>query len=327
MFKNISRYRIIYTALLFVVVVLLIIYYVFFAAPMFSAEPERFIVTLNSSTSDVVISLKSKGYIKNDWAFNLTLKLKNNNGIKPGGYKISKSMNAWRLAGAMTGESYMQWVVIPEGLRKEEIAEILAKKLNWTSTEKDKWIKIDTNISNDYFEGVYFPDTYLIPEDESTADVAKRLQAKFQEKFAPFAKDAIKKNIKWNTLLKLASIIQREAAGTNDMPLVAGILWNRLNQGMKLEVDTTLQYMRGDVGSGYWAPIFLSDKKTDSPFNTYMYKGLPPHPIANPGLEAIEAALYPEETECIFYIHDYSGIIHCTKTYEEHLQNVEVYLR
>lgn len=324
---SIFKKRIIYAALLFVIAVFLIIYYVLFAAPMFSAEPERYIVTLNTSTFDVVANLKSKGFIKNDWAFNLALKLKNNNGIKPGGYKISKSMNAWRLAGAMTGESYMQWVVIPEGLRKEEIAEILAKKLNWTTAEKDKWIKVDTSATSDYFEGVYFPDTYLIPEDESTADVAKRLQAKFQEKFAPFSADAIKKNIKWTTLIKLASILQREAAGTDDMPLVAGILWNRLNQGMKLEVDCTIQYMRGDAGNGFWAPIMLSDKKTDSAFNTYMYKGLPPHPIANPGLEAIKAALNPEETECVFYIHDRSGNIHCTKSYEEHLQNVEVYLR
>ncbi|HRY62824.1 MAG TPA: endolytic transglycosylase MltG, partial [Candidatus Paceibacterota bacterium] len=158
-------------------------------------------------------------------------------------------------------------------------------------------------------------------------DVAKRLRVKFEEKYSEFSKEAAKQNIKWTTVVRLASIIQREAAGKEDMPLISGILWNRLDKGVKLEVDASIQYIRGDVGKGFWAPISVSDKKIDSPYNTYMYKGLPPHPICNPGAEAIKAVLYPEKTACIFYLHDPLGKIHCAKDYSEHLKNIKEFLK
>ena len=179
----------------------------------------------------------------------------------------------------------------------------------------------------DYIEGVYFPDTYLIPINEAPLDVAKRLRAHFEEKFTPYAKEAIKQNIKWTTTLTLASIVQREASGKDDMPLIAGILWNRLLKGQKLEVDATVQYARGDTGNGWWAPMSLADKQIDSPYNTYLNKGLPPHPISNPGTDAINAVLNPTETKCLFYLHDSAGTIRCAETYEEHLENIEQYLK
>ncbi len=285
-------------------------------------------VTLYPTNAGIVANLKEQGFIKNTWAFDFALKWKSGSrAIAAGGYRISKSMNAWQIADALLQEPYMKWVVITEGLRKEEIADILAEALGWSEAETKEWITVDTIKQSDYFEGVYFPDTYLIPKDEPAAQVVGRLQAKFQEKFAPYAQEALKQNIKWTTLLKIASIVQREAAGKDDMPLVAGILWNRILKGMKLEADSTLQYARGKTDGGWWAPITVADKKTDSPYNTYLHKGLPPHPISNPGLDAIEAALYPAKTDCLYYLHDSSKIIHCVKTYEEHLKNIETYLR
>ena len=131
----------------------------------------------------------------------------------------------------------------------------------------------------------------------------------------------------WTTGLRLASVVQREAAGKEDMPLVAGILWNRLLKGMKLEVDSTVQYARGKTDKCWWAPIKPGDiTEIDSPYNTYKYKGLPPHPIDNPGIDAIEAVLNPTETDCLYYLHDNNGQIHCAKTYEEHKANIEKYL-
>jgi UPF0755 protein len=220
----------------------------------------------------------------------------------------------------------MKWVVIPEGLRKEEIAELLAKTLDWPEADKNNWIKIYTAPDPDHTEGVYFPDTYLIPVSEAPTDVAKRLEARFEEKFNPLAKEAAKENIKWTTLLKLASIVQREAKGKEDMPMVAGILWNRLLKNMKLEVDATLQYARGDKGDGWWAPITVAEKQIDSPYNTYKNTGLPPHPISNPGLEALTAALRPASTTCLYYLHGKDGQIHCSDTFEGHKKNIEQFL-
>ena len=300
-------------------------YFLFLSAPKGSAEEERFIIPLNSNSAEISEKLKSEGFIRNSRAFDLVHILRGS--IKPGGYKISKAMGAWKIAGILKSQPYMAWVVIPEGLRKEEIADILAEKLTWTAEEKSQWIKKDTATQSDYFEGVYFPDTYLIPIDESTVQVAQRLQAKFQEKFSPYATEALKQNIRWPTLIKVASLIQREAGSKDDMPIIAGVLWNRLLQGMKLDIDATLQYARGNTGSGWWAPIKVSEKKIVSLYNTYVNKGLPPHPIANPGLSAIKAALYPAKTDCLYYLHDSSRIIHCAKTYEEHQKNIDLYLR
>lgn len=297
-----------------------------FGAPEKNAEAERFVVSLNSNDGEIIERLQSEGLVKSARAFQFALKW-NRGALEPGAYKISKAMNAWEVARIFTSEPYMKWIIIPEGLRKEEIAEILARELNWDEQKKDEWINTLTAMKYDYIEGVYFPDTYLVPIDEEPLAVADRLRAKFEEKFVSAAREALAQNIRWPTLLKIASIVQREAAGKGDTPLIAGVLWNRLFKDMKLEVDATVQYARGNTGSGWWAPIKPADKNIDSPYNTYKYAGLPPHPIANPGLDAINAVLFPEETDCFYYLHDNSGIIHCAKTFEEHQRNIETYLR
>jgi UPF0755 protein len=97
------------------------------------------------------------------------------------------------------------------------------------------------------------------------------------------------KDVLWTTGLKVASIIQREAAGKEDMALISGVIWNRLLNDQPLEIDATIQYARGNTGSGWWAPIKASDiDNIDSPYNTYKNNGLPPTPISNPGIDAIE---------------------------------------
>jgi UPF0755 protein len=211
-------------------------------------------------------------------------------------------------------------------LRKEEIAAILTRELLWTDTQRTMWITTYTTMKFDYREGTYFPDTYLIPIDEAPLDVANRLVAKFNEKFTPYLPAFNAQNIKWTTGLTFASIVQREAANNADMPLIAGILWNRLDNNMYLGVDATLQYARGDTGAGWWAPIKASEKSNPSPFNTYTNKGLPPRPISNPGIPAIEATLHPTQTACLYYLHDKNKQTHCAVTYEEHQANIQKYL-
>lgn len=300
-----------------------------YLAPLSQSEPERFVVALSANKDEIIDKLFTEGFIRNKDAFNiaLTATKEGDNPIESGGYKISKSMNAWDIAKILAGKPYMKWVVIPEGLRKEEIADLLASSLGWSATQKNKWISTYTALKYDYIEGVYFPDTYLIPVDETLSQVANRFTAKFEEKFAPYSKGFADQGIQWTTAIRMASVVQREAANNADMPLIAGIMWNRLLSDMKLQVDATVQYVRGKTATGWWAPVTVEDLKIDSKYNTYLYKGLPPHPISNPGLPAIEATLNPAKTDCLFYIHDKDKQTHCAKTYEEHQANIAKYLQ
>ncbi len=295
-----------------------------FGAPQRQAERVQFIIPVGEK--GVEERMVDEGFIRSAWALHFALQRTRGN-IKPGGYELSKAMDVWEIARVLTYLPALVWVTIPEGLRKEETAEILAAALGWRKEEKEKWVSTYTAMKYEYVEGVYFPDTYLIPIAEKPFDTAERLRKNFETKFAPFAEEALAQNIKWDTVVKIASLLEREAAGSLDKPLIAGIIWNRLLQGMRLEIDATLQYARGDMGRGWWAPITPQDKQIDSRYNTYKYKGLPPHPIANPGLAAINAVLHREETDCLFYLHDRQKVIHCAKTYEEHKQNIETYLR
>lgn len=346
------------------------IYVLFFGAPRAGAEQEQFTITAGQDDSrEVAQALYNQGFIKSELGFKLAFFGIHGFGsivcidcIQPGAYKISKSMNAFQIVGTLKKSPYMKWVSFPEGWRKEQIADLLSTIFNWNETEKRRWVSDYTAMKYDYVEGVYFPDTYLIPVDESPLKVAERMQSHFEENFAPYVQEALKQNIKWDTVIKIASLIQREAGGKEDMPLIAGIIWNRLLQGIKLEIDATLQYARDsevafedlckDSGStepypcqcdqvdncylrqgfykgldSWWQPITPADKQIDSPYNTYLNQGLPPHPISNPGIDAIKAVLYPEETDCLFYLHDSDGVVHCSPTYAGHLANIEEYLR
>lgn len=319
---------IIYAIAAFVFILAVLIYFFMFSAPQRAATAGQFIVSQDMDTTDTISGLLTKGFIRSHIGFEIIFRIRNPIGtVIPGGYDISKSMNAWELAGVLSRKPSSVWVTIPEGLRKEEIADILSKKLDWSAEQETEWITKDTTTNPDYTEGVYFPDTYLIPYEETPLQTVKRLQTHFEDKFAPYARQAAQENIKWTTTIKLASIIQREAGGKEDMPLVSGILWNRLLKNMKLQADSTVQYARGKTSQGWWAPIKPADELLDSPYNTYLHAGLPPHPISNPGLDAISAALNPGKTQCIYYIHDSSGTIHCAVTYQEQLDNIQKYLK
>lgn len=293
------------------------------------AEPERVVVRTDT---DVVSHLRQNNLIRNALGFRLAIFLQSgrfdpSDMITPGAYRISPSMSVWHIAGVLRGEPYMKWVVIPEGYRKEQIASVLAEPLGWEHDDIDTFVNECTEREDNYREGVYFPDTYLISSDETPCATADRLRARFEEVFAPYGQEALAQNIRWPTLLKIASLVQREAADADDMPLIAGIIWNRLLAGMRLDIDATLQYVLGNERDGWWPTIRPDDRTVDSPYNTYRHTGLPPTPIANPGIDAIEAVLSPAETDCFYYLHDEAGDIHCAETYDGHQENIDQYLQ
>ncbi len=291
-----------------------------FSAPQKEAEEERIVVNLTTTEEELIPKLKEQGYIRSEWAFNYVLKKKDWQGkIEPGGYKISKSMNAWELADTLANHPYQKWVVIPEGLRKEEIAKRMQEKLGWTENIKEEFI---TNGK----EGYLFPDTYLLNIDYTGKEVAKRMENKFNEETTDLSKEAKENNILNDTLIVLASLVQREAGNKTQMPLIAGIIWNRWLQDMKFEIDATVQYALGEPDN-WWPKIRPEDYKTDSPYNTYLHTGRPPAPICNPGLSAINAVINSEDSEYLYWLHDSEGQIHPAKTYEEHKENIEKYLK
>ncbi|MBU4450362.1 MAG: endolytic transglycosylase MltG [Actinobacteria bacterium] len=291
-----------------------------FSAFQKGAAEELIVINLTTTEVEFIAKLKEQGYIKSELAFNFVLKRKGWQGkIEPGGYNVSKGMNAWQLADTLVNHPYQKWTVIPEGLRATEIAEKLQEKLGWANTTKAEFLSSSK-------EGYLFPDTYLLNLDYTGKDTAKRMENQFNEKTAGLFKEATENNILNDTLIVLASIVQREAASEKEMPLIAGIIWNRWLIDMKFDIDATIQYALGEPGN-WWPIIKVEDYKFDSPYNTYLYKGRPPAPICNPGLAAIDAVINSEESEYFFYLHDSQGQIHLAKTYEEHKANIEKYLK
>jgi UPF0755 protein len=322
--KRTLRYLILGTVTFLILFVLT--YAHFFGPAQKSALQEQFIVSPGSTSEQVVSNLKTQGFVRSSWALRLAL-LEESGGksVRAGGYGISKSMDTWTIAKTLVGPPQLVFVTFPPAIRKEQMGDMLAVALNWTAEEKTIWNTTATEPDPDFIEGVYYPDTYLIPSDQTPAQVAARMRGRFTDVFAPYAKEAQDKGLKWTNVLTLASIVDREA-GKNDKALVAGILLNRLDTGMKLQADATLQYVKGTEGN-WWPTPTSADKYLKSPFNTYQHVGLPPHPIDNPSLESIAAVLNPDDTNCLFYLHDASHDIHCSLTYAGQKKNVNKYLK
>ncbi len=211
-------------------------------------------------------------------------------------------------------------VYINAGLRKEEVANVFAKKLNWD--EKDKEAFITNKTVHEDPEGYFYPGEYLISPYYGGNDVSNLMTNRFKEEVTDHYATSTAEVVSLERAINIASIIQREAAGKHDMKLISGIIWNRVFKGMNLQMDATLQYAKGNEEIGWWPPVRPEDKYIESPYNTYMNNGLPPTAIASPSSAAIEAALNPKKTDCLFYVHDRLGRIYCSKTYEQHKANV-----
>ena len=240
-------------------------------------------------------------------------------------YKFDPSMLARLSFYVDLANPSVRIVRINEGLRKEEIAELIAEKLDWNEAEKIDFINAHLALKTDDLEGRYFPNTYLLDKDEDPLEASQIMIDEFSKQTSKIKKTKASDIINPDTALTIASMIQREAGGKSDMHLISGIIWNRIFNGMKLQIDATLQYAKGSEEEGWWGRVHPEDKKIDSEYNTYMYKGLPPGAIANPGLAAIEAAYNPAKTNCLFYLHDKKRKIHCSPTYEGHLKNIQKY--
>lgn len=278
-----------------------------------------FIVAKGQGVREIARNLKQEGLIRDQIVFFLYARFNGvDKKIQAGDFRLNPSMKAMDVAENLTHGTLDIWVTLPEGLRADEIADILKKAM---PSYNESWrAELRQN------EGYLFPDTYLLPRDADVNLVISILKNNFEEKFKTL--DISKTNFSKNQIVIIASLIEREAKHDLDRPLVASVILNRLSLGMKLDLDATIQYALGyqETDKRWWKKsLSLEDIRLNSPYNTYRVAGLPPTPISNPGLLSLKAVINPSQTDYLFYMSDSKGVNHYAKTIEEHNANIKKY--
>jgi UPF0755 protein len=290
------------------------------AANASDKTPKIFIVKSGEGVREIANNLKTNGLIKDPIVFFLLTKLQGiDKKIQAGDFRLAPTMSAQEIATNLTHGTLDIWTTIPEGLRATEIANILKAKI---PSYNDSWIsELQAN------EGYLFPDTYLIPRDADINMVLSLMKSNFQKKYDT-VRDTKQTVLTDAQTVTVASIIEKEAKFAEDRPLVASVIMNRLNMGMALQVDPTVAYALGyqtDTKSWWKKDLTFDDLKINSLYNTYKNTGLPPTPISNPGLSAIEAALKPADTNYLYYYSDKLGHLHFATTVQGHNANIQKY--
>ncbi len=218
-------------------------------------------------------------------------------------------------------------VTITAGMRKEEVANVFGKALNWGAEDKKNFLITPSGSSLPMKEGSYYPGVYVIENGQTPSETQDLVNKRFIYNVVSKYGTSTEEKIPLEVALAVASLIQRETIGTEDMRLVSGIIWNRIFKNMNLQLDATLQYAKASTykSSPWWPQVIPSDKYIKSPYNTYLHSGLPPTPISNPSIAAILAALNPIKTDCLFYFHDKHGDMHCASNYVEHVSLLKKY--
>jgi UPF0755 protein len=301
-----------------------------------SDEEISFIITKGLSAMQVANRLYEKGLIKSPLAFKIYVQVSDKSkNINAGEFLLRRNMTLPELVEVL-GEGPLElWVTIPEGLRREEIATKFIKELEITDNQKDQFTKDFLKASKDK-EGYLFPDTYLFPRDISAKQAVDKMLSTFELKIDEMILSTIEESkYSLNDYVIMASIIERETKTDEERPIVAGILWKRLeSEGWLLQADATMQYELGTRNCAgkvfdcedWWPILKREDLEIQSSYNTYQVDLLPPTPIANPGLSSLKASIFPEASDYWFYIHDTEGNIHYARNISEHNENVRVYL-
>ncbi len=215
-------------------------------------------------------------------------------------------------------------VIIYAGYRKEQAAQKFAKAFAWDVNEKKKFLESVEQAPPYFLEGTIAPGTYTSPSGLTSEETSSLVRERFSDTILSRYATSTKEIVPLLEALTIASLIERETGNVEEMRVISGILWNRIFTGMKLQVDSTLQYAKG-TSATWWPVVRPQDKFIASPYNTYLHAGLPPAPIANPSVAAVLAALNPKKTDCFFYFHRRGGQFHCSVTYAEHVALLKKY--
>ena len=297
----------------------------YYFSPM-SNESKKVSVVIprGASTRTIGKMLQEKNLVRSDLVFRISVwKQQLEGSLQAGTFTLDASSTPDEIALALTKGTNDVWVTLVEGWRNEEVAEELHTMLGET-------FDVKTFLSEARKEqGFLFPDTYLFSREATAGSVLRVLKNTFDKKMTQEIRDGItRQGLSLQEGVTLASLVEREARQPETMRMVSGILLKRLRAGWPLQVDATLQYIRGYDAKEktWWTTPLAVDKALKSPFNTYASPGLPPMPIANPGLNALRAVANPIESEYWYYITDPKGVMHYGKTLEEHNNNVRTYL-
>jgi len=309
------------------------------AEPLYPASQEKsfFNVSEGDTLSRVSSKLEQAGLISNEFLFDYYVKKNDKEtALKAGKYQFSKNMSISHIADSIIlGDVYINKVklVVPEGFNLYQIQKMLEAleipkgKKDFqdyrVSDFKEKYAFLN-NIEDDRnLEGFLFPDTYEYNKDTVNAEVVIRsMLDNFASKLTREMTDKMLADDKnMMDIVIMASILQREVITKKDMKVASGILWKRIDVGMPMQVDATMNYA---LNKSF---LTKDDLKKVSPYNTYLNKGLPLGPISNPGVEAIEAAIFPEDSPYWFYISKKTGETVFSKTFQEHQNAINTYLK
>ncbi len=275
-----------------------------------------------SSLKDVSATLLNRRIIQNERAFLLA--------VRTMGYEKDLPAGRFSLVGAYSNYEIIYQLVhsvpvqrritILEGWTIKDVAAELEKKLGINQAD---FINVCSNrlllwkwgVEGDTFEGYLYPETYHFSEDESPSDILKRLLEEYHANITEDMQERMEElgMTEWE-VLTLASIIEGEAIYNRERPIISSVYHNRLNKGMRLQADPTIQYIIQDGPRR----LLNKDLKIDSPYNTYLNYGLPPGPINNPGKESIIAAMYPADTNYLYFVARGNGYHAFSKTQSEH---------
>lgn len=316
--------------------------------PAGADNPMSFVVEPGTPARTIAENLQAAGLIKDARLFEAYVRTYGlANQLEAGEFTLSPAMTPVEIAEALQHALAPGILVtIPEGWRYEQVAEYLSANTPISGEEYDI-LAADAALHAERYpfladlpagtslEGYLYPDSYqLDAENPTAAHLIDRQLREFAERVAPAytaAREAETTDYSLHQLLTLASIVEREAVIPAERPTIAGVYHNRLVQDMKLEADPTVQYAMGfQADSGQWwkTPVFIEEyQSVISPYNTYLNPGLPPGPIASPGLSSIEAVLNPEQHDFLFFVAtpDGDGAHVFSRTFQEHLKNVQRY--
>lgn len=308
--RNIAGHSLAKFSLLLITVVVLGVGGVswYFVNPVGKGELQKFEVSKGESVAEIAQNLKQAGLIRSELYFRYLVR-KNKYVLQAGIYQLGPTAPPAYIAKILTnGQDEATRIVIPEGYRREQIAEVIEASLGSSGKE---FLKLTL-----HEEGKLFPDTYFWVKEMSPSAIVTSMENNYLKKVGEVSLED----------LILASLIERETKHDEEKGTVAGILKKRMKAGWPLELDATIQFIKGKSGD-WWPDTTLADRKIKSPYNTYLNTGLPPTPICNPGLSAIKAAQNPIDSPYWFYLHEPNGTIHFAETIAQHNENIDKYLR
>ena len=292
----------------------------------------RFVVPPGASFHEVADTLHRSGLIDSVTVFDLYARYRHlDRNVQAGAYELSRNLNMIQILTALqTAIPDEIFLTIPEGYTINKTAALLDKGGMIKGSDYTA-LAVQGKFNYDFLkdlapgaslEGFLFPDTYLVPRAGTAKDLITLQLDNFKAQWTDARKSlAAQRKLNALQIVTIASLIEREARFDQDRPLVASVIYNRLAAGWALQIDATVLYAKG-----VWqSTVTIDDRKINSPYNTYLHTGLPPGPIANPGIKAIDAALQPASTGYFFYLSDPQGHNHYAKTNDEFARLLKQY--